>query len=680
MLFLRLNHRELGERIELFRKTVSGIMLTLLLTGMLTLAFNLQPVKAEPTTIYVDDDNTSGPWDGTPEYPYQNITSGLEHAVDGDIIFVYNGTYYEHLIVSKSVALVGEDRSITIIYGNGEGEGVEIITDRVNMTGFTVQNFGYYLGEYGVRLSNANNCNITGNNIVDNDSGIKLLSSYNNTVSENNITANENNGISIDSSSNNAIFGNELAHHPTGISIKDSSFNTVSGNNVTSCGLGIDVWGYSAYTSNNIVCANYLVDSSLGLLGYASNNIFCENNIIGATYGFWIKGGASNNIFYGNNVTSGKMTSVYIQDSNCNGNKFYHNNFIDNRRTDVRGINIWDDNYPSGGNYWSDYNGTDLFNGPNQNETGSDGIGDTPYVLNATNQDNYPLTKPYPWALHDIGITSVTTSREVVGQGCNVSINVMIFNYGNDTETFNVTILANSTIIGKINNINLQSRNFTILSHTWNTTGFAIGNYTMKAVADIVTNETYTTDNTYINGIVTVRLPIYDVAVIDVIHSKTGCLPMPTVGQNYNVSIYVKVENEGDFEETFNLTTYVNTTAIRELQVTLTPGENKTLIFTWNTSGFAKGNYTIWAYAWPVLGETYTEDNTLTDGWVIVTIPGDVNGDHLADISDLVITVGVIPSAPGWPNWNPNADINGDGVCDISDLVICVGTIPSGPW
>jgi len=57
--------------------------------------------------------------------------------------------------------------------------------------------------------------------------------------------------------------------------------------------------------------------------------------------------------------------------------------------------NIWDDGYPSGGNYWSDYNGTDLFSGPYQNITGSDGIGDTPYVIDENNRDRYPLMKPW---------------------------------------------------------------------------------------------------------------------------------------------------------------------------------------------------------------------------------------------------------------------------------------------
>jgi len=58
-------------------------------------------------------------------------------------------------------------------------------------------------------------------------------------------------------------------------------------------------------------------------------------------------------------------------------------------------VNVWDNGYSSGGNYWSDYNGTDLYSGPYQNVTGSDGIGDTPYVMNANNLDNYPLISTY---------------------------------------------------------------------------------------------------------------------------------------------------------------------------------------------------------------------------------------------------------------------------------------------
>jgi len=78
-------------------------------------------------------------------------------------------------------------------------------------------------------------------------------------------------------------------------------------------------------------------------------------------------------------------------------NSVFHNNFIDNavQVYSSASTNVWDNGYPSGGNYWSDYNGTDLYSGVYQNEPGSDGIGDTPYVIDENNVDNYPLIYPY---------------------------------------------------------------------------------------------------------------------------------------------------------------------------------------------------------------------------------------------------------------------------------------------
>jgi hypothetical protein len=59
------------------------------------------------------------------------------------------------------------------------------------------------------------------------------------------------------------------------------------------------------------------------------------------------------------------------------------------------GVNVWDCGCPSGGNYWSDYAGVDLYSGPYQNMTGSDGVGDTPKPVNENNVDHYPLMSPW---------------------------------------------------------------------------------------------------------------------------------------------------------------------------------------------------------------------------------------------------------------------------------------------
>jgi len=107
----------------------------------------------------------------------------------------------------------------------------------------------------------------------------------------------------------------------------------------------------------------------------------------------------------------------------------------------------------------------------------------------------------------NIKISNVSLSATVVGQGYNMSIGIMTFGYGNCTENINITIYGNTTIIGEINNIDMANKNFAIVQCTWDTSGFAKGNYTISAVADTVPGETYTEDNTFIDGIVIVTLP-----------------------------------------------------------------------------------------------------------------------------------------------------------------------------
>jgi hypothetical protein len=168
----------------------------------------------------------------------------------------------------------------------------------------------------------------------------------------------------------------------------------------------------------------------------------------------------------------------------------------------------------------------------------------------------------------------------------------------------------------------------------------------------------------------------YDLTITEVKTSKT------VVGKGFATQINVTIANQGTIPNTsLKIFVYANTTLIRTQTIPfLENGTATTLTLHWNTTNIPKGNYKITAFVIPILDETDTADNTKDDGTILVSIAGDVNGDHLVDISDLVITVDTIPSAPGWPNWNPNTDINGDGVCDISDLIICVDNIPSGPW
>jgi len=86
--------------------------------------------------------------------------------------------------------------------------------------------------------------------------------------------------------------------------------------------------------------------------------------------------------------------------------------------------------------------------------------------------------------------------------------------------------------------------------------------------------------------------------------------------------------------------------------------------------GFAKGNYTINAFAEPVLGENYTEDNMLGSNQVIVTIPGDLNGDKIVDIYDAIILANHFEFDRYHPSWDSNVDINNDEIIDIYDAIL----------
>jgi parallel beta-helix repeat protein len=156
----------------------------------------------------------------------------------------------------------------------------------------------------------------------------------------------------------------------------------------------------------------------------------------------------------------------------------------------------------------------------------------------------------------------------------------------------------------------------------------------------------------------------HDIGIPNVITAKT------VIGQGYTSSIDLKILNYGMYDENFIVITYANTFIITTQTITLTKRNSIIITFKWNTTGFAKGNYTISAYSEPVPGETDTTDNNYPDGWVVITVPGDLDGDFKVQLADLVILAKAYDSRPGDTRWNPNADIDGNSVVGLSDLVI----------
>ncbi len=170
-------------------------------------------------------------------------------------------------------------------------------------------------------------------------------------------------------------------------------------------------------------------------------------------------------------------------------------------------------------------------------------------------------------------------------------------------------------------------------------------------------------------GVITSPYPVHDIAVIEVKPYKR------LVGQTYNCRINVTVLNEGTETETFNLTVAAGTmpppTTISTTTVTnLLAGESRTITFTWDTTSWAKSNYTISAYADQVPGETHTADNSLTDGDVHVGIPGEVTGDRYVGIDDIFDIASHFGEDPGSPNWDYKYDITDDDYIGVDDIFI----------
>jgi parallel beta-helix repeat protein len=296
---------------------------------------------------------------------------------------------------------------------------------------------------------------IAGITITSWDQGIVINGASGCKVYDNIMSLISQNGIALEGStaSNNQIYSNIFQQDTVAINLTAlSTSNIVFNNIITSNGIGLDV-----ESSGNVVCANMMTENQ-----------------------------------------------VAISIKNSNNNKFFHNDFVSN---DVQLViaastgNVWDDGYPSGGNYWSGHTGPDMFSGPNQDQAGSDGIVDTSYTVATGSVDRYPLVH----GAHDIGITSVTMSKTVVGKGCTLHVELRILNYGTYDENFPVAAYAN-TSTAVTQSIALTKGSYIIVTLTWNTSSFAYGNYTISAYAWPVPDEANTADNNFTYGLVSVTI------------------------------------------------------------------------------------------------------------------------------------------------------------------------------
>jgi parallel beta-helix repeat protein len=241
------------------------------------------------------------------------------------------------------------------------------------------------------------NCSFSDNTVAENHDEGLVLYGGGCTVANNSVLDNGGDGISWDGQREKIVSNFVENNSGIGIWIISSSMNIVESNEVINNSLSgiVDLAGdESSPDHNNVISLNDISNNGWGgslftsgifLLGYCQDNVIVANSVSNNKIGLFQEGSAGP---YAPWITTNR------------DNHIYHNSFVNNsvQVVDDPGYpceNTWDNGYPSGGNYWSDYNGTDVFSGPYQNITGSDGIGDTPYVIDASNIDHYPLMYPY---------------------------------------------------------------------------------------------------------------------------------------------------------------------------------------------------------------------------------------------------------------------------------------------
>jgi len=572
----------------------------------------------------VDDD---GPAD------FQTIQEAINHANEGDTIFVRSGVYNENVLIDKTLSLIGESENTTIISGREiyyKTWGLVTITaSNVNFSRFAV--YESSMVGMAIFLKGVTGCNISHNILKDHEYGIVVVDSYKNFISDNIIE-------------NCKIYGITLY----GIHSSGSPLNTLRRNKLTKNSYNLGVYGrtlsdfiqdidvsnvvddkpvyylvnqsnkqvpvnagyVAVVNSTNIVIANVTISNSQGILfAYAGNSVIQNANVSGSIRGVYLINSKNNvicrNIFsknlegirleysdnnqiMSNNITYNYDIGLMLEESSANlisenllknnfdavdlsrsnFNKFYHNNFINNTYQ-VHHVylssNVWDDGYPAGGNYWSDYAGIDLYSGPCQNETGSDGIGDTPYVIDENNIDHYPLINP--WTPKPVITSTVNIKPDVLNLGCR---GIWVTAYVELPEGYNVSDINPTTLV--LNN--------TILIDLEAPVG--IGDYDNDTIPDLMVK--------------------------------------------------------------FNRATVCNFIL---------------------SKGIRYGNVTFM-----LSGKLY--DGTLFEGYdtIRVRMPGDINMDGKVDMKDISIACRAFGSYPSHLRWNPIADENEDNKIDTVDIAL----------
>jgi len=352
----------------------------LIVFGFSSIHINTEIARAS-STIYIRPDGSVDP----PTAPIQR---------DGNL-YTFTADVYDSIQVQKPEVVI--DGNGFKLQGAGTGSGFSTnIAGRLKILNTRITGF-----QYG---TNTADCTLIKNNVITGNSvgiyawGAGPLNISNNVITDNSVGIRSGQGIFLPATNMN-VSSNILSNNSLALDLRAAGC-TFANNTITDNYQGI--FGYVLRDSkimDNDLEGN--IDFAIKLLS-SYNNVISGNVIKYSSAGLNLTvvspDGPSTGNTIADNVFSYNSVGVWMgfRVETVQNNLFYHNNFNDNAPQVYSPlVDYWDNGYPSGGNFWIGYNGNDIYKGPYQNLTGSDGIGDTQYTIDVNNQDHYPLMNPF---------------------------------------------------------------------------------------------------------------------------------------------------------------------------------------------------------------------------------------------------------------------------------------------
>lgn len=205
-------------------------------------------ITNESTIYYVDDDNVSGPWDGSVNHPFMTINDAIEISSDDDLIYVFSGEYNEDLFINKNIKLEGEHNQETILLGKISIKG----TIGVSLTQFTI---------------------IPEENTINDVIGINITQSVSTRIHQN-IIEKQHIGILLSEATQTIIKGNAIEQNTIGLDICSSTENLIYANTIQDNILSNVILYFS---EGNLVTQNIIRNAEHNLQFHTSKDTINQN-------------------------------------------------------------------------------------------------------------------------------------------------------------------------------------------------------------------------------------------------------------------------------------------------------------------------------------------------------------------------------------------------------------------